>query len=275
MGIKFKCEHCQRTLNVKDHLGGKRGICPRCQGKIEIPLASTVIDGAGTVDSLAPPAPLTPQSSHVPLDPIAEAPQLNWYVAPPGSMTKYGPAQGDLMRSWIREGRVSGDSLVWREGWPQWRVAAQAFPELSQAPVNVVLPTPKAQPSSAPALPSAEVEDDIEEAFDGTIRPPHGVDIGVDDLDEPPPRAVAAIRTSAASPRDLIDSEPIPQVGAAAFAAIAPIDEDLAPQRRPSARTTASYPSARRESINAFLIAGLFVTFVALVAVLIYLLTSQ
>ena len=26
------------------------------------------------------------------------------------------------MRSWLREGRVTGDTLVWRAGWPEWRM---------------------------------------------------------------------------------------------------------------------------------------------------------
>jgi hypothetical protein len=40
------------------------------------------------------------------------------------------------MRSWIQEGRVSADSLVWREGWPDWREAQSVFPQLSGGGVN-------------------------------------------------------------------------------------------------------------------------------------------
>jgi hypothetical protein len=270
MGIKFKCEHCHRTLNVKDHLVGKRGICPKCQGKIEIPIASTEDDGDGSPDA-APPdgtasvtvrtAPADASAGSA-IDAIAEAPQLNWYVAPPGSMTKYGPAPGDLMRSWIREGRVSSDSLVWREGWPQWRVAAQAFPELTRAPAGAVLPTPRPDPSAVPLPDTATIESEDIDAFDGTIRAPQGVDIGVGDLDEPP----QVVASSSSSP------DPAPQD---AFAgALAPFDMEPEPQRAP-VRAATSYSSSSRLSTNAFLISGLIVTLVALVAVLIYLLTRQ
>jgi hypothetical protein len=34
------------------------------------------------------------------------------------------------MRTWIDEGRVSSDSLVWREGWRDWQVAGDVFPKL-------------------------------------------------------------------------------------------------------------------------------------------------
>ena len=62
-------------------------------------------------------------------DPIAEAPHAVWYVRPPAG-GQYGPASGDVMRTWITEGRVTADSLVWREGWPEWRSAGELFPGL-------------------------------------------------------------------------------------------------------------------------------------------------
>ena len=34
--------------------------------------------------------------------------------------------------TWLAEGRVAAEVLVWREGWPQWRVAASVFPHLAQ-----------------------------------------------------------------------------------------------------------------------------------------------
>ncbi|MBI2824229.1 MAG: DUF4339 domain-containing protein [Planctomycetia bacterium] len=155
MGIKFDCVHCGHTLHVKDFLAGKRGICPKCQGKVDIPEMSAaatdaqqepgmasvelpLVDGHGVADAAsterAASQTVPAAGGHAAVgDPIAEAPQLHWYVLPPGSMTKYGPAAGEMMRTWINEGRVSPDSLVWREGWPQWRVASVAFPRLGAA----------------------------------------------------------------------------------------------------------------------------------------------
>jgi hypothetical protein len=63
-------------------------------------------------------------------DPIAEAPHAVWYVRP-ASGNQFGPAAGDIMRRWIAEGRVAGDSLVWREGWADWKSASTVFPDLA------------------------------------------------------------------------------------------------------------------------------------------------
>jgi hypothetical protein len=37
---------------------------------------------------------------------------------------------GEIMRTWLAEGRVSADSLLWREGWSDWREAGDVFPQL-------------------------------------------------------------------------------------------------------------------------------------------------
>lgn len=77
-------------------------------------------------------------------DPIDEAPEAIWYVRPP-SGGQYGPARGDVLRKWITEGRVSADSMVWREGWADWRGGGEVFPYLRSAiatspPGHVPLP---------------------------------------------------------------------------------------------------------------------------------------
>jgi hypothetical protein len=92
-----------------------------------------------------PATPMTPAMAPLmtpagPLDPIDEAPQAIWYVRPP-SGGQYGPARGDIMRKWLGEGRVSPDSLVWREGWQDWRTATEVFPSLG-AMVTPPMPVP-------------------------------------------------------------------------------------------------------------------------------------
>ena len=77
-----------------------------------------------------PAGPLLPSAAAA--DPIAESPAASWYVRPPSGI-QYGPARGDVMRKWIAEGRVSSDSLVWREGWTDWKNAGQLFPNLASA----------------------------------------------------------------------------------------------------------------------------------------------
>ncbi len=85
-------------------------------------------------------------------DPFSEAPQAVWYVRPP-SGCQYGPAKPDSMRRWIDEGRVTADSLVWREGWADWRPANATFPRFATAPV----PAPHAGPMHGvpPGMPNA------------------------------------------------------------------------------------------------------------------------
>lgn len=62
-------------------------------------------------------------------DPLAEAGNVVWYVRPP-SGGQYGPATPDIMRTWLQEGRIGPDSLVWREGWRDWQPASEVFPSL-------------------------------------------------------------------------------------------------------------------------------------------------
>ena len=55
------------------------------------------------------------------------------------------------MRKWLTEGRVTSDSLVWREGWTDWLPATEVFPSLGKpaAPLFGVQPAAKST-SSAP-----------------------------------------------------------------------------------------------------------------------------
>jgi hypothetical protein len=169
MGIKFHCPNGHK-LNVKSFLAGKKGVCPKCGTKFRIPAESEpalrnseveetesehVEEGKGgngapvtagavaATASAGPPIPVAtaeagstrpaaPFAGSPSADPIAEAPAAIWYVRPP-SGGQYGPAKGDVMRKWLSEGRVSSDSLVWREGWTDWQAAGKLFPSLQSA----------------------------------------------------------------------------------------------------------------------------------------------
>lgn len=54
-----------------------------------------------------------------------------WYVRPT-SRGQYGPVDEHTVRRWITEGRVTYYSLLWCEGWADWRPAAEIFPSLVQ-----------------------------------------------------------------------------------------------------------------------------------------------
>ena len=98
-----------------------------------------------TPDSAPPDTPTAklPQAPGVtPPDPIAEDPNLVWYVRPPFG-DKFGPANGELLMDWIKEGRVSPDCLVWQQGWDDWKLASDTFPQMACPPAP---PTDHADP---------------------------------------------------------------------------------------------------------------------------------
>ncbi|QDT61016.1 hypothetical protein SV7mr_35460 [Stieleria bergensis] len=71
-------------------------------------------------------------------------PNAAWYVRPP-SGGQYGPANTEVFQEWIREGRVARNSLIWRDGWAQWRPASEALEQLGAS-----LPAPaKKRPAAA------------------------------------------------------------------------------------------------------------------------------
>jgi len=192
MGIRFLCQHCGFKLNVKQSLAGKRGICPSCQGKIEIPAdestgalatggamqpdsaeagssGSTGGESATSADdsSLTPeagifaeplaevaPAVIAPTAVAM-ADPIAENPALQWYVGVAGSSTPYGPAKGDIFRGWITEGRVAPDSLVWREDWTDWRRADEVLPQMQPLTLPPHAPMASSHPVPVPTWSNA------------------------------------------------------------------------------------------------------------------------
>lgn len=67
-------------------------------------------------------------ASSIEPDIFQDAPDVIWYIRPP-SGGQFGPASRDVMRAWLAEGRITPDSLVWREGWRDWKEAVEVFPE--------------------------------------------------------------------------------------------------------------------------------------------------
>ncbi|MEM8736184.1 MAG: DUF4339 domain-containing protein [Planctomycetota bacterium] len=68
-----------------------------------------------------------------------------WYVRPP-SGGQFGPASQPVFEQWLSENRVTGDSLVWRNGWTDWLVAEQAL--------QTYFPTSEATHAANSILPS-------------------------------------------------------------------------------------------------------------------------
>ncbi len=176
MGIRFACHVCQKQLNIKRELAGRRGVCPQCQSRFRIPLedaeqstpvdavrivqpetasrsaqaaaavaaerkvATQVVSKPAASEAASPDAAKSlaqrPSSQEVDARQDAatsileEEPNATWYVRPP-SGGQYGPASTDELREWIGQGRIAASALLWRNGWPQWRDAAETLPELA------------------------------------------------------------------------------------------------------------------------------------------------
>ena len=67
-----------------------------------------------------------------------------WYVRPPGG-GQFGPASRLVFQGWVDEGRISAETLLWRPGWNDWRLAADVFSQDSIASS----PPPPLQASAA------------------------------------------------------------------------------------------------------------------------------
>lgn len=201
MGIRFACHVCEKRLNIKQELAGRRGICPACSAKFRIPLEDSdrslpvdvKLNQTATASTAAPsipnqpasPAieqrseeasvavqdapvlenPITPVQSPAPnldIDVLTADPDATWYVRPPNG-GQYGPASGIVLKQWIGEGRVAANALLWRDGWPHWRDAKEVLPEIAgQLPQPDVLGNSfEATDQRAPARPETQAATDF------------------------------------------------------------------------------------------------------------------
>lgn len=152
MGIVSHCPNGHR-FKVKDHLAGKKGICPSCGARFRIPLASApaptpdpaaaplagVSSGSGlpvasivsldaTRAATLPPA-LVLSGTAAPPAAIAAAPDAVWCLAVPGGQPSDAMSGAELVRR-LTSGTLTGDELVWRSDWADWRPVAAVFPDL-------------------------------------------------------------------------------------------------------------------------------------------------
>ncbi len=167
MGIRFACHVCDKKLNIKAELAGKRGVCPACSSRFRIPLSDATkslpvdvkpgfhnkyeahSEEHPSEDHLidAPHEAQHPDNQYADNQPYSSANSAvgtsanssettvfngdsTWYVRPP-SGGQYGPASEEVFRQWIEEGRVAATALVWRDGWSDWKEAIEVLPGLS------------------------------------------------------------------------------------------------------------------------------------------------
>jgi uncharacterized protein YlaI len=140
MGIRFICPNCDKRLNVKAHLAGKRGICPDCSTRIRIPSEQSAISSNGkpVATTSIQVAQKAEDKTRVPLSIercLNEKPNLNWYIRPADG-DEYGPADNDLLRTWVNENRIGADTELRRDDWLQWKPASVIFIDFSATPTS-------------------------------------------------------------------------------------------------------------------------------------------
>ena len=65
---------------------------------------------------------------------------MNWFYVDAGQQA--GPVPDEQLDEFVRTGKVRRDTLVWREGMPNWQPYSQARPEGIQPPAPVAPPPP-------------------------------------------------------------------------------------------------------------------------------------
>ena len=152
MGIVSHCPNGHR-VKVKDHLAGKKGICPSCGERFRIPQSNgtpavnsqnhapsglpiaDVVSLDPTPAASLPPALLlagediAKAGGRITIPPaIAEAFTASWCIAVPGGQPS-ASMSGSALLEWLTSGTVTGGELVWRSDWSDWRPVAEVFPD--------------------------------------------------------------------------------------------------------------------------------------------------
>jgi hypothetical protein len=182
MGIRFRCPICDKKIHVKDFLAGKRGICPKCDAGVDIPLVSQLPpslnkksrkrSGVTTVRDVPAVASSTPSPTHGRLigtteyptvDPLIEFPKRPWFVATPDGRD-LGPLAASEVREMIDVGDIVAETSVRRDDWPIPLVAAAVWQNWKGAdPFAAVFakaaPADTPSPSASPAAVASPAAD--------------------------------------------------------------------------------------------------------------------
>lgn len=121
MPIETICQGCARKLRVPDTHAGKKARCPQC-GMIYIVPGSPAAVSPDTEDMEAAPASTPAQ--------YVESDSERWQVRTPEGRV-YGPVPKPELDQWYAEGRIPREASLLREGDPQWRTAAEIYPQLA------------------------------------------------------------------------------------------------------------------------------------------------
>ena len=125
--------HSSRQANSNGHAGSSVDLTSaQASGDAGQATAPTPELSTETASGLADAPQTVPATSSVAtMDSLAlmdEDSTATWYVRPPAG-GQYGPADSATLRQWMDQGRIASNSLLWRDGWAQWRMALEALPD--------------------------------------------------------------------------------------------------------------------------------------------------
>lgn len=130
MPIEISCTGCNRKLRVADKAAGRKVRCPQCETVLAVPGAKTP-PASGDAPTRSPQS-TTSRPSAAPSRPAqpVQQPAEQWYVQLADEQ-QFGPISKGEMNAWARDGRISADSQLLREGDEQWQWATDVYPQLA------------------------------------------------------------------------------------------------------------------------------------------------
>ncbi|MFN0021399.1 MAG: GYF domain-containing protein [Pirellulaceae bacterium] len=110
MPLQVVCPACNAKLKAPDTAAGKKTKCPKCQAVVTVPAD----------------APQAPTGS-----PVVKKTE-NWHMQTTDG-SQFGPVPRKELDEWFKEGRISADCQLLKEGSDQWQWASEVYPSLDQA----------------------------------------------------------------------------------------------------------------------------------------------
>lgn len=105
---------------------------------------------------------------------LSEAPEAAWYMQL-AKGERFGPTKAPEMQSWLEQGRVPVDALVWRQGWSDWKTAGLVFSGLPAAATtapsegNDAAPAEAIQTDESVAMSTASIRRRMAQRFERSL----------------------------------------------------------------------------------------------------------
>ena len=108
MPIEISCDNCSKRLRVPDTAAGKRVKCPGCQTVLSVPAGGGGGSSAG-----------------------ATAGGAKYHLKTEDGQT-FGPVPKKELDDWLKEGRITAECQILKDGGEQWQWATDLYPQLDE-----------------------------------------------------------------------------------------------------------------------------------------------